>query len=247
MPIHDWTQVSSGTFHNFHYQWVAALANALNSGLLPEGYFAMAEQRAGGPIPDVLTLHLPPPPAGGGGSINGGLAVATAPPKASIVTRSEAVTYARRANRVTVRDELGKVVAVIEIVSPGNKESRNPLQQFVTKVGELLINGIHVVIVDVFPPTPRDPHGIHKAIWDDVANEAPFQLPKDKPLTAVSYCAEPDITGYVTPFAISDPIPEVPLFLTSDRYIPAPLDATYQAAWGVMPLPIRRLFDQPKK
>ena len=31
MPIHDWARVSFGTFHNFHLQWLAALANALNA------------------------------------------------------------------------------------------------------------------------------------------------------------------------------------------------------------------------
>ena len=62
MSMHDWTRVSSGTCHNFHVQWQAALAVALNSGALPGGYFAMVEQRAAGPIPDVLAIELPPPP-----------------------------------------------------------------------------------------------------------------------------------------------------------------------------------------
>ncbi len=22
MPVHDWTRVSDGTFHDFHYSWV---------------------------------------------------------------------------------------------------------------------------------------------------------------------------------------------------------------------------------
>ena len=47
---------------------------------------------------------------------------------------------------------------------------------------ELLKNGVHVLVVDLFPPSPRDPQGIHKAIWDEI-DPQPFELPKDKPMT----------------------------------------------------------------
>jgi hypothetical protein len=243
MPIHDWTRVAAGTWHNFHQGWAIALRDALNAGVLPEGYFAMAEQRIGGPIPDVLTLQLSPPP-GPPAEPSGGLGVATAPPKTRIVVRSEAAAYARRANRITVRDDLGAVVAIIELVSPGNKESRNAVQSFCRKLGELLWRGVHLVVVDLFPPTPRDPQGIHKEIWDEVA-ESPFELPADKPLTVAAYCATPDLTGYVEPVAVGDPLPDVPLFLAADLYVPCPLERSYQAAWAMMPPPIRRLFDPP--
>lgn len=43
MPMHDWERVGVGAFHNFHTLWLAGLANRLNAGLLPEGYFAMVE------------------------------------------------------------------------------------------------------------------------------------------------------------------------------------------------------------
>jgi len=46
MPIHDWTRVPAGTCHFFHQRWISALADALNAGGLPEGYFAMSIDRA---------------------------------------------------------------------------------------------------------------------------------------------------------------------------------------------------------
>ena len=49
MPIHDWTRVSAGTWHDFHMAWIAELRNALNDGLLPADYDAQAEQIAGPP------------------------------------------------------------------------------------------------------------------------------------------------------------------------------------------------------
>src|SRR5438105_12791628 len=78
MPVHDWTRVEAGVFHDFHVGWIPEIRTALNGGLLPEGYYAMAEQHAGQTIADVLTLHssraprpalelpLPPAPATGG-------------------------------------------------------------------------------------------------------------------------------------------------------------------------------------
>ena len=61
MPIHDWTRVPAGTYHFFHQRWISAIADALNGGGLPEGYFAMSEVDAKGPIPDVLALKAQPP------------------------------------------------------------------------------------------------------------------------------------------------------------------------------------------
>ena len=62
MPIHDWTRVDAGLFHDFHQSWAIALRNGLNSGVLPSDYFALVEQNIRGPIPDVLTLRLSPGP-----------------------------------------------------------------------------------------------------------------------------------------------------------------------------------------
>jgi hypothetical protein len=36
---------------------------------------------------------------------------------------------------------------------------------------------MHLLTVDIFPPTPRDPFGIHKAIWDEIVEE-PFVFPR---------------------------------------------------------------------
>ena len=60
MPVHDWTRVEAGVFHDLHVGWVPTIRTILNGGLLPEGYYAMAEQHAGRSIADVLTLHNSP-------------------------------------------------------------------------------------------------------------------------------------------------------------------------------------------
>src|SRR5688500_2101428 len=85
MPIHDWTKVSSGTFHDFHAAWIVELRNVLNGGVLPPEYYAQAEQLAGQILPDVLTLKLKGTDDGSPSSMNGALALDTAPPKDRVV------------------------------------------------------------------------------------------------------------------------------------------------------------------
>src|SRR6187401_553496 len=79
MPIHDWTRVRAGRFHHFHQRWIGAIGDVLNGGVLPPNYFALAEQKAGGPEPDVVTLKVPTRAGAGNGPA--GTAVADVPPK----------------------------------------------------------------------------------------------------------------------------------------------------------------------
>jgi hypothetical protein len=230
-------------FHHFHQHWIVTLCDALNEGRLPPDCFALTEQSAEGPIPDVLPLHLALD-VGRPSSSAPGLAVAQVPPRASLVARAEEDTYARRADRVTVRHKHGDVVAVIEVVSPGNKSSKSALQAFVAKPAALMRQGVHLMVIDLFPPTKRDPHGIHEAIWDEFVEED-FALRADRPLFVASYDAGPPVLAYAEACAVGGRLPEMPLFLSSGFYVPAPLEATYQTTWSVFPAPLKGLLDRP--
>jgi hypothetical protein len=216
MPIHDWSRVNAGLFHDFHQAWTVEICNALNRGRLPRGFFALVD----------------------------GVVIDT-PPQARFVTSAEPDLYARKANRIAIKHRLGRVVAVIEIVSPGNKASRHALRSFVDKAYELLQQGINLLIVDLFPPSARDPQGIHKAIWDEIRDE-PFQLPPDKALTVAAYSAGDPKRAYVEPVAVGDPLPGLPIFLYPDTYVPAPLEATYQATWAKCPDALREAVENPE-
>src|SRR5260370_42510597 len=69
MPVHDWTRVEAGIFHAFHVAWIPEIQKSLNGGLLPERYYALAEQHAGRAVAAILKLHArprsPPLPAAG--------------------------------------------------------------------------------------------------------------------------------------------------------------------------------------
>ncbi len=238
MSIHDWIRVDPGIFHHFHHTWITEIQRALNRGLLPPEYYALAEQIAGGLGPDVLTLQGPTPTNGSVPSPrepSGGIALAEAPPRVAFRRRSEMDQYAAKAKAVVIRHKSNhKVIAVVEIVSPGNKNSRHGLRAFVEKAAELLRAGVHLLVIDLFPPSVRDPQGIHKAIWDEIEDQ-PFELPADKPLTLAAYSGGlcPEMFG--TPIAVSQELPDMPLFLTPEVYIYVPLETTYQAAWVDVP------------
>jgi Protein of unknown function (DUF4058) len=223
MPIHDWTRMQAGDFHHFHQSWVVAIGDALNGGLLPPGYMALLEQVTGRPIPDVVTLQSREPNEGPEGEM-------------------ERIIYAKRADRVVIRHGRGKVVAIIEILSPGNKESRSAIRSFVEKAADILDQGVNLLVVDLFPPTPRDPQGIHKAIWDELGDE-PFEAPPGKPLIVASYIGGDIPTAYVESVGIGDALPSLPIFLSETRYIPAPMEATYQESWAVFPAMLKELIE----
>jgi hypothetical protein len=243
MPIHDWTRVDSGIFHHFHQGWTAEIANALNSGGLPTDYFALAEQVVSGPIPDVVTLQKRTGESHPG-FMPGGVAVADAPPKARFTRTAPADPYAGKANRIAIRHRLGRVVAVIEIVSPGNKDSRHALQSFAQKAFDLLIAGVNLLVVDLFPPSRRDPQGIHPAIWEQIEDD-PFELPADKPLTVAAYTGGSVAKAYVEPVAVGDSLPSLPIFLDEYSYVPAPLESTYELTWSKCPQVVRELVSNP--
>lgn len=239
MPIHDWTRVPSGLFHHFYQGWSIRIADALNAGRLPKGIAALVEQRSGPKETDVLAIEgYAKQPRGGA---DGGVAVMDRP-VTRIVRQTTKQFYAARANRIAIKHHLGRTIAVIEIVSPGNKDSRAALRDFVEKSIDFLRAGIHLLIIDLFPPTPRDPFGMHKVIWDEIEEED-FVFPKGKDRILASYETGDRRAAYVEPVGVGDSLPDMPLFLTNDLHVFVPLESTYQATWDASPAEFRQAVD----
>lgn len=244
MPIHNWSAVSDGMFHWFHQRWIGMIADWLNQGRLPEGFYAIGEVYANNVEPDVLAVEDRPPEAGrfNQQSSNGfGVALLEAPPKTRYDWEAETESYLDRKDLIAVRSVDGILVAVIEIVSAGNKSSQARFRKFLTKTMDFLDQGIHVLVIDLFPPTPRDPQGIHQAIWSE-KYDGDFEFHADKPLTLASYRATSEgsvARAFVEPIAVGDTLRAMPLFLCSDRYINVELEQTYQSAWAVYPGPLK--------
>lgn len=246
MPMHDWTRVEAGIFHAHHHEWISEISRAMNRGLLPANYYALPEQVAAGFGPDVLTLQ--DERADEEGPNGGGVATATAlqtRPQTRFMAETEGEFYRRRKSAIAVRHVSGdRIVAMLEILSPGNKASRYAFQSLVDKACQLLEHRIHLLLIDPFPPGPRDPNGVHAAIWQEV-EEGSFQLPADKPLTLVAYECDLTTRAYIEPIAVGDVLPEMALFLEPHGCVRVPLEATYQAAYAVLPRRWQRVLEAP--
>ena len=200
MPIHDWSRIPSGLFHDFHQHWTIELTKSLNRGLLPNGQSALVEERS----------------------------------RSGIISTTKQ-RYASRANQIAIKKHLQKTIAIIEIISPGNKDTKAAIRDFLDKTFEFLRAGVHVLLIDLFPPSPRDPLGIHQLIWDEIGND-PFAFPLGKDRILASYEASEEKVAYIQPVGVGDVLPDMPLFLSQGLHVKVPLESTYLSAWAACPL-----------
>jgi hypothetical protein len=221
MPVHDWTHVDAEIFHDFHLAWIVQIHNALNGGLLPRDYYALTEQHADRPIGGVIPFPLAPP------------------------SDASSTLLSRRRTLAIRRVSGHRIAALVEVVSPAIKDRAAHLAHFAKKIQESLCQGVHVLVIDLFPPGPFDRQGMHWIIWpmlDD--SEIGYKLPADKPLTMGSYAVRSQVAVYLDHVAVGDSLPDMPLFLDAERYILVPLDQTYSAAFRSMPAYWREVLER---
>ena len=233
--LHDWTAVEPGAFAQFHNAWITGLCRRLNNGGLPGGYGAHSERivRPGGP--DVLvaeTADGPPRRSEGGGVAVAAAATATAP----VIAYDESDYRTSRQNRLVIRGHDRGVVAITEIVSAGNKDSRRRFDRFIEKALHTIDSGTHLSVVDVHPPGRLDPRGMVDAVWE-AASGQDTELPGR---AAATIRVDEGNTLYAEPWAIGRPVTDVPLFLDGDQLVRLPLEEAYGFAMESMPPDERR-------
>ncbi|MCA9111781.1 MAG: DUF4058 family protein [Planctomycetaceae bacterium] len=241
MPVHDWTRVTPNIFHDFHTAWLSEIRKSLNQGILPDDYLAALEQSAGNTVPDILTLEvdasdqeldrIDDP--------QGAVAVQERPPQVDVCEDIELDVV--RQKQISIQHASGEVVALIELISPANKRTPENLQIFKEKVYAAIMQGIHVLVIDILPPGRHDPRGIHGVLGSRIGGNE-FDLPADRPLTLASYEAGVSVRAYVQTMAVGQVFRPMPLFLRRDWYVEVPLESTYQAAWEGAPRQWRRLL-----
>ncbi len=247
MGVHDWSRVDDGIFHDFHHAWIEEIKRELNGGLLPEWLYALAEQQVSEFGPDVLALQAPGSKdemksserddSSDSGSDTG---LMVAPPRVAMTLQGAEDFYTQRQKSVAIRHARDdRIVAIVEVVSPGNKSSQQRLEAFVRKACSLLRQGIHLLVLDLHLPTRRAPDGIHGAIWNIIgsSSDEDYHQPADKPLTLVAYQSRlyAGVTAYVEPVAIGDLLREMPLYVTAEGYVSVPLLETYDRAFAALP------------
>jgi hypothetical protein len=212
MPVHDWTRVDAGIFHDFHLGWIAAIKKALNTGLLPKDYYALCEQHAAWTINDLLNAI---------------------PPGQRTPTESPSTAYRELRRSLTIRHVRGhRLIALLELVSSVNKTCSHDVEEFANKAVCALKAGIPVLFVDLFPPGPHDPQGMRGVIWHGLAAfDKSFDVPANYPLTLTSFKG-PLASAYSAHVVVGGVLPDIPLVLWPDHSINLPLEATYQKAYS---------------
>jgi hypothetical protein len=246
MPIHDWTRVEAGIFHDFHHEWISIIRRTLNDRLLPSEFYALAEQQAAGFGPDILTLQTSADnneDNAGSRALGGGVALMQPKPRVRFTAESSGEFFRRKKSTIVIRHVSGDhIVAVVEIISPGNKSGRNSFKALIDKACDLIEHRIHLLILDLLPPTKRDPNGVHAAIWREITDDD-FNLPTDKQLTLASYESSLTVTAYVEPAAVGDTLTSMPVFLEPGAHILIPLEETYNTAFSAVPARWRRVLE----
>ena len=254
MPIHDWTRVPDSVFHSFHGGWITALADALNEGVLPDGFYAAGEKQMPGVEPDVLTFVRGPAGKGGGNAAPaatgpGVVSVLNRPPAVAVVERmavTDGATTIRQDSVAVRRSGDDRMVAVVELVSAGNKSSRTRTDAFLGKLVGLVGAGVHVLIVDLYPPTTTAPRGLHAAAWARLTGQeatAPTNGATNgaaaADLVQASYLADSPPRAFVQPTRVGGDLARMPLFLTTENYVEVPLAETYAERFRKFPRPWR--------
>ncbi|MFY7954136.1 MAG: hypothetical protein ACOVT5_16655 [Armatimonadaceae bacterium] len=125
----------------------------MNDEVLPGDYHAVTHRRADDPDPNAR-VHLGPKPT------------------ARFVQTAHEFGFALRSDTLVVRREQ-QTVAVIEFASPGLRESGDLRRKFLADACYLLNHDIHLLVVDLFPPTPAVPVGLPALVWDEFTDR-PF-------------------------------------------------------------------------
>jgi uncharacterized protein DUF4058 len=236
MPIHDWTKTYAGAFHNLHGSWLFEIVKALNNGLLPKGYYALGEQVMGGAVPDVLTLEQR---TGAAEEKSREQAAPQPLPGATLTAVADSPHYPPRPRVIAVRHtSRDRLVALIEIISSGNKNDAAEIGSLVEKTVVSLSKGIHVMLIDLHPPGAFDPEGIHNLIWQEL-DQTPTPFARERPLQVVSYLSEGRVRSFIEPRSVGEVLPDMPLFLTPTQHVLVPLESTYLTAFSAMPAHLR--------
>jgi len=145
---------------------------------------------------------------------------------------------------VTVRHTSDdRTVALVEMLSPGTKDWVESLRQFVGKSVGAIRLGIHVVIVDLFPPGQHDPAGVSSLVWKEVHPTPTQQTREEKPVVLASFAVGDTTDLYIKSLSVGDSMEDMPLFLTGDEYVMLPLRSTYESAYDAMPTIVQNIIE----
>lgn len=232
MPLHDHfhaPRIEEAPWEAFHSAWINTIVRHLNGSLLPRRYRAFPQIHLGPFVEtDLATFERvsesqPDAPA----PTNGGAAACWSPPEALQTLDLE--LPAQDVFEVRVVDEQAgkRLVAVIELVSPGNKDRPDQRQAFIAKSASYLQEQVSLIVVDVV--TSR-----HANLHRDLLEMFAFfdSTLETSDLYAVAYRnrkigSKWRLDIWRAALTIGTPMPTLPLWLTPAFAVPIDLEQSY--------------------
>lgn len=219
------------SWESFHTVWATMLVGALNR-LLPARFRAEASVHLGRQVAtDVAEWDTDPDEAEP--AFGGGLAVATWAPPA--VTATVPIVFPDDIE-VQVLDvqRARELLAVIELVSPANKDRDESRDSFTGKCLAYLQRGLGLLVVDIV--TARTA-GLFEALVERLEQPITAFAQEGPELHAAAFrpVARKDRTEldvWLRPLAVGQALPLLPLCLRGYRPVPVDLEATYTQARG---------------
>lgn len=224
-PHHHW--------ESFHSNWATRIADGITVVLPPE--FQVEEHTHAGPgfEIDVATYEgesAVRASAAAGPALATQVAPAYAPPAPDgTMPAAFPDTFEVRVFSTTAGLTL---VAVIELVSPGNKDRPAERRAFVAKCASYLAQGVSLIVVDIVTSRHANLHNDLMRLLDAAPD---FDFPAGVPLYAVAYRPvrrgdQEAIDLWRHRLAVGAPLPTLPLRLTGELFVPVDFEAAYQEA-----------------
>jgi hypothetical protein len=226
MPLHDWTNRRG--WSGVHTLWMTELLRWVKPRL-PKGYRAFL---GNAPLvgieidpegqPDVAVRAWP-----------------DEPPGAELAAAAEAIEPDVEVATLKLDPQIslfveweGRLIAVVELISPRNKDRRSAREYYAARYAGYLIGGAHLMVIDVH----SRPQNVSFADWIAADLEIPKQSPLPTPFAIAYRVGEPAAEGgrylaiWRRPLTVGRPLPTIPLPITMDFTVQVDLEQTYARA-----------------
>jgi hypothetical protein len=221
----------SRPWESFHSRWANSIADALQQ-ILPPRYVSEIQIHLGSSVEaDVAEFERPAEPGEASTNGPGGVALQTwAPPAPPLTMPADFPDEIE----VQVRDMLddARLVAVVELVSPRNKDRNDARRGFAGKCAAYLQKGIGLIVADIVTARRANLHNELIRLLD--AGDQ-YLLSADVSLYAVAYRparrgTDNQIDLWTASLEVGGTLPLLPLALRGTRAVPVDLEKSYTDA-----------------
>jgi hypothetical protein len=227
-------------WESFHSGWANSMVRQLTTRL-PRGYFAEPHLHLGTQVEvDVAAFEEETPPGSDPEQGNGVATAVWAPPAAVQTLTTEFPAQDLFEVRVYDETRYQRLVGVVELVSPGNKDRPENRRAFAVKCASYLQQCVSVIIVDVVTECHFN---LYREMMLDVMEAADGAVWTDEVnLYAVACRPRKEqknwrVDAWPHALNLGAPLPTLPLWLAADLAVPLLLEETYEETCRVLRIP----------